>query len=1347
MNNNQPIIETKNYRKPKMPKKKKILIAAISSFSALCIAAAGFWFLHPHQWTEWQAVSAPTCVKNGEELRECFCGETETRIIEAFGHDEKIIDGKSATCTQTGLTEGKFCAACETVLLEQTVTPITEHRIEIMSAVAPTCTEAGVTEGKLCADCGTVLLEQTQIAALGHIPETLASKEPTCTADGFTDGTYCTVCLEVLSAQEVIPARHTPVADKGYAPTKTEDGLSDGSHCGVCGEVLEAQTVLHATGSLGLEYSEVTNSDDGKLVGYAVSGIGTCTDTEIIIPEYYNGYLVTTIQRNAFRDCADITAVTMPNTIRFINAYAFENCTGITAITIPNTVGGISNCAFYGCTNLKSVIVPDTITYIGESSFYGCASLKSIIVPDTVTEMGKSAFYGCTSLESLTLPFVGRDKKWADTQYFGYIFGAKRYGEVGYDDVNKYVPASLKTVVITGGKDIMDAAFYDCKNITSITLPNTVKSIGINAFQNCESLKSIIIPESVTKIGSGAFINCTSLESVTLPENLVTIGEWTFRNCEKLTSVTIPKNVTSIGDATFADCPILESIEVESGNTAYYSEGNCLVRSDTKRIIAGCKNSVLPEGVEVIGLWSLYGAEELTSVTVPTTVTNIENFAFGNCSLGSIIYNGSLDEWNAISKGPSWNNGTPSYTVYCNDGEVTKSGTVTHYARVTDPYVAPTCTETGLTEGSHCSVCGKIWVEQQVIPATGHTEVIDYGYAATKTEDGISDGKHCTVCNEVLVPQEIIYAYGSLGLAYKATSETECEITGMGTCTDTDLVIPRYIDGYEVTSIRYSAFANRAEIKSVTFSESLKYFNTGAFAGCIGLEKIEVASGNTTFHSEGNCLIGTADNYLLMGCKTSVIPNGITAIGSSAFENCTVLESITIPNSVEYIYSNAFAGCTGLTSIEIPVGVIRISDSAFKGCTSLTSVTVPNTVTEMGKGVFRDCTKLESITLPFVGKDTKYIDYQYFGYIFGSSPYTGNGEFVPASLKTVVITGRTDIAENAFYGLAGIESISLTGAVKNIGNNAFNGCTGLKNLTLPEGLTSIGTAAFYGCSGLAEVTLPTTLKTIGEWAFIDCTGLTSITIPQGVTSIGNMAFSGCKALESIAIPTSVTTMGYRVFENCTSLESVEIPYQVTSIGNMMFSGCASLTSVTIARGTTKIGNEVFKNCAVLEKITYKGTLDEWAAISTGTDWNSGTGDYTVYCSDGEITKGGEVTHYSQGLAYNVTSDTTCEISEIGTCEDTEVIIPRYIDGYEVTGIGVQAFDDCNSLISVTILESATSIGDYAFSGCRLTTINYNGTIAEWQALPKGTDWDYDTPDYTVYCTDGEIAKDGTVTYY
>jgi hypothetical protein len=114
-----------------------------------------------------------------------------------------------------------------------------------------------------------------------------------------------------------------------------------------------------------------------------------------------------------------------------------------------------------------------------------------------------------------------------------------------------------------------------------------------------------------------------------------------------------------------------------------------------------------------------------------------------------------------------------------------------------------------------------VFANQEKVSEAGHSEVIDHGYAATKTENGLTDGSHCGVCGKIFVEQEIIYAIGSQGLAYTVTSETTCEITGIGTCTDTDLVIPKYIDGYEVTGIGKGAFSECSDLVRITYNGSI----------------------------------------------------------------------------------------------------------------------------------------------------------------------------------------------------------------------------------------------------------------------------------------------------------------------------------------------------------------------------------------------------------------------------------------------------------------------------------------------------------------------------------------------
>ena len=195
--------------------------------------------------------TAPGCTEGGYTTHVCaICGITYVADeTEALGHTEETIPGKAATCTESGLTEGKKCSVCGEVLVAQEVIPANGHTEEILAAVAPTCTETGMTEGRKCTVCGEILIQQEIIPANGHTEEILAAVAPTCTETGLTEGRKCTVCGEVLVAQEVIPANgHTEEILAAVAPTCTETGLTEGKKCTVCGEILIQQEVVPANG-------------------------------------------------------------------------------------------------------------------------------------------------------------------------------------------------------------------------------------------------------------------------------------------------------------------------------------------------------------------------------------------------------------------------------------------------------------------------------------------------------------------------------------------------------------------------------------------------------------------------------------------------------------------------------------------------------------------------------------------------------------------------------------------------------------------------------------------------------------------------------------------------------------------------------------------------------------------------------------------------------------------------------------------------------------------------------------------------------------------------------------------
>ena len=253
-------------------------------------------------------------------------------------------------------------------------------------------------------------------------------------------------------------------------------------------------------------------------------------------------------------------------------------------------VTSIGSQAFWKCSSLSSITIPNSVTSIGNSAFSGCSSLTSITIPNSVMSIGNDAFYNCSSLTSITIP---------------------------------------NSVTSIG-----NSAFSDCSSLTSITIPENVTSIGNYTFSDCSSLTSITVPENVTSIGNYAFSDCSSLTSITIPENVTSIGSYAFSGCTSLTSITIPESVTSIGNSAFRGCTSLTSMVVESGNTIYDSRenSNAIIETATNTLIAGCKNTTIPNNVTSIGNNAFSDCSSLTSITIPESVTSIGNWAFSYCS-------------------------------------------------------------------------------------------------------------------------------------------------------------------------------------------------------------------------------------------------------------------------------------------------------------------------------------------------------------------------------------------------------------------------------------------------------------------------------------------------------------------------------------------------------------------------------------------------------------------------------------------------------------------------------------------------------------------------------------------
>ena len=284
-----------------------------------------------------------------------------------------------------------------------------------------------------------------------------------------------------------------------------------------------------------------------------------------------------------------IKTVTIGDGITSIGGWVFYGCSGLTKLTLPNSVTSIGNAAFYGCSGLTKLTLPNSVTSIGNTAFCDCTGLTELTLPNSVTSIGNSAFFGCSGLAELTLP---------------------------------------NSVTSIG-----NAAFYGCSGLTKLTLPNSVTSIGESAFSYCRGLTELTLPNSVTSIGNAAFRGCSGLTKLTLPNSITSIEDYAFGDCTGLTKITLPNSVTSIGGGAFWGCSGLEKITVESGNSRYDSRDNCnsIIETKTNTLIAGCKNSIIPNSVTSIGRCAFGGCSGLTELTLPSSVTSIGSAAFQGC--------------------------------------------------------------------------------------------------------------------------------------------------------------------------------------------------------------------------------------------------------------------------------------------------------------------------------------------------------------------------------------------------------------------------------------------------------------------------------------------------------------------------------------------------------------------------------------------------------------------------------------------------------------------------------------------------------------------------------------------
>ncbi len=550
---------------------------------------------------------------------------------------------------------------------------------------------------------------------------------------------------------------------------------------------------------------------------------GSCSNLTSI--ELNDG--LTSIGEAAFRDCTGLTSVEIPDSVTSIGEYAFYSCTGLTSVTIGSNVTNIGKGVFNYCDSLigiivdsnnnhycsqggvlfnkekttliaypsgnsrTSYIIPDSVTSIDEYAFYHCTGLTSITIPDGVISIGVEAFRGCTGLTSITIP----------------------------DSVTS----------------IGSSAFYGCTGLTNIKIPESVTTISSQAFRDCRGLTSITIPDSVTSIGDYAFYGCIGLTSITIPDGVTSLGNYAFYACD-LKSITIPHSVSSIGDVAFnisvkSDIHYVgsntdwDSIAIGIGNTFgnptfHYlqlieeKDATCKISGNNAYYYCSTCNKYFKESNEVtettpsaekIPATGIHTYDEGVVIAEPTCITTgIKKYTCVFCGAEKteeVPISGihTYDDGVITTESTCVKNGIKTFTCTVCGTSYTEPVPLAEHTPVIDEEVEATCSTTGLTEGSHCSVCGVVIEAQEIIPVNenhdyqgivttpstctkkgvktftcrlcgdeyimyipmkSHSAVVDAAVAPSCTTAGLTAGSHCSVCGGIIEEQDIIPATG-----------------------------------------------------------------------------------------------------------------------------------------------------------------------------------------------------------------------------------------------------------------------------------------------------------------------------------------------------------------------------------------------------------------------------------------------------------------------------------------------------------------------------------------------------------------------------------------------------------
>lgn len=898
-------------------------------------------------------------------------------------------------------------------------------------------------------------------------------------------------------------------------------------------------------------YYELNNTDK---IATLVPSEGEPYSGIINIPEniQHEGmtYDVATIAKNAFKDCKDLTEISIPRTITKIGGHAFKGCESLrtvnynatNCVSAADVAGKSVYSAFEDCKSITTLNLGGQVVNIPEYIFWGCTGLTEVTIPENVQQIGGAAFIDCNAISKVTINAI---------KCIQMSSGNNRPAFVG---------APITTVEFGPLATIIpDYAFYGCKTLTSITIPENITAIGGAAFQNCPNLTTVIFNArnctvahtilgdninpafnnnaitrvefgpQVTNIPNYIFWGCKGITDIVFGPNIETIGQSAFYGCTSLNNITIPEGVTSIGGRAFADCKSLNTITFNAVNCvnmvtmennvpmpAFENKALSAINFGTNVEVipdyafANCinlKTFNIPASVRHIGYKSFYGCKSLQSITIPENVTSIGGLAFAECNnLVDIVFNATRCTGAAkIENGQT-------LSAFLNSKSI-KNVTIGANVENLPDYLFLGCTGLNIINiPKNIKTIGNNTF-------TGCTNLTTINYDAERCEETLAFN-NCAVVNLTV---------GNNVKSIPNFAFSDCARLN-------DFILPSTIE-----NIGKYAFKSCANLKKITLPEQLKTIEGGAFEDCGNLREV--------YFNAINC--------------RAIVEYDDTASIIPIFHN-TSIRKVILGATVEHIPDYMFYQCHDIEEATFNKALKSIGKFAFYEARTLKYIYLPETLETLGGASFGECELLAAI-------DFNAINCTSASTIEGDSvlyPFIGDN-----SIETINIGKKvTSLPEGIFYNSQYITEIAIAKNITSLGGLAFGNCPMLTLVYFdatecPNAHSTINGqnyGPFEGCKDLAEASISVKINTLPDYLFSGCAGLKKIELPEKITRIGNYAFQGCLALKKVTIPETVTTIGEGAFKN-SGLTTISIHEFVSEIGKGALDGCKALASIKLKK--------------------------------------------------------------------------------------------------------------------------------------------------------------------------------------